>query len=381
MLAAGPAILGHGNREYLDALHTQLDSLYYAVSGATRTTMDIELSEKFVQHVPCAEKVRICTTGTEAVQLAIRLARAYTGRDYILRFEGHYNGCMDNVMGGMVSNDPINNPWPQESESDPFGTRGRDPAAWKHTFRVPWNDAELLGQVMAKWGEKIAIMMMEPVNCTGGCLFPKPGYLERCRELCDEYNVVLLFDEVITGWRLGLNSGQGEVGVTPDLATFGKAMAAGVPISAVAGKADVLDELNRGVIGAGTFNGYPLGVAAALATIKILERDNGAIYHRVDEIQNRLTDGLTEICARRGIPVLLLNPRGMFSLYFTEIKEAWTVHDLAQADRDLQDRLRVLLAEEGVLNMWGGRWYVCAAHTETDVNQTLEAFDRALSQA
>ncbi len=380
MLAAGPAILGHGNREYLDALHAQLDSLYYAVSGATRTTMDIELSEKFVEHVPCAEKVRICTTGTEAVQLAIRLARAYTGRDYILRFEGHYNGCMDNVMGGMVSNDPINNPWPQESETDPFGTRGRDPVAWKYTFRLPWNDAELLEQVMAKWGEKIAVMMMEPVNCTGGCLFPRPEYLERCREMCEEYGVVLLFDEVITGWRLGLNSGQGEVGVTPDLATFGKAMAAGVPISAVAGKADILDELNRGVIGAGTFNGYPLGVAAALTTIKILEKDNGAIYKQVDKIQNRLTDGLTEICTRRGIPILVLNPRGMFSLYFTDIEEAWTVHDLAQADREIQDRLRVLLAEEGVLNMWGGRWYVCAAHTENDVDQTIEAFDRAISQ-
>ena len=235
MLAAGPAILGHGNREYLDALHAQLDSLYYAVSGATRTTMDIELAEKFTEHVPCAEKTRICTTGTEAVQLAIRIARAYTGRDYVLRFEGHYNGCMDNVLGGMVSDDPVNDPRPREGEADPLGTRGRDPAAWEYMFRVPWNDAELLEQVMVKWGEKIALMMMEPVNCTGGCLLPRPGYLERCRELCDEYGVVLLFDEVITGWRLGLNSGQGEVGVTPDLATFGKAMAAGIPISAVAG--------------------------------------------------------------------------------------------------------------------------------------------------
>jgi glutamate-1-semialdehyde 2,1-aminomutase len=190
--------------------------------------------------------------------------------------------------------------------------------------------------------------------------------------------VVLLFDEVITGWRLGLHSGQGEVGVTPDLATFGKAMAAGVPISAVAGKAVILDELNRGVIGAGTFNGYPLGVTAALTTIKILERDNGAIYRRVDEIQARLTMGLKEICNRHSLPVLLLSPRGMFSLYFTDLAEAWSVRDLARADRATQDRLRVLLAEEGVLHMWGGRWYVCAAHTETDVDQTLEAFDRAL---
>jgi glutamate-1-semialdehyde 2,1-aminomutase len=378
MLAAGPAILGHGNREYLDALHAQLEELYYAVSGACRTTMDIELAEKFVEHVPCAEKVRFCMTGTEAVQLAIRLARAYTERSYVLRFEGHYHGSLDNVLGGLISDDPVNNPWPQEGEADPFGTRGRDPAAWQNMLRIPWNDVEVLEQVFSKWGERIAVMMMEPINCTGGCLFPRPGYLERCRELCDQYGVVFLFDEVITGWRLGLHSGQGEVGITPDLATFGKAMAAGVPISAVAGKATILDELNRGVIGAGTFNGYPLGVTAALTTIKILERDNGAIYRRVDEIEARLTMGLKEICHRHSLPVLLLSPRGMFSLYFTDQAEAWSVRDLARADRTTQDRLRVLLAEQGVLHMWGGRWYVCAAHTETDVDQTLDAFDRAL---
>ncbi len=381
MIAAGPGVLGHGHPEYLAALHRQLDQLLYSVSGATQTPMEVELAEKFNRHVPCAEKTRFALSGTEGVQLAIRLARAYTGRRIFIRFEGHYHGWLDNVLGGLVHDDPVANPHPYEGEEDPLGTNGRDPAAFEQCFRLPWNDGEVLEKVLERYGEEVALIHMEPINTNGGCLLPRPGFLEKVRELTRRFGILLSFDEVVTGFRVALGGAQKVYGVTPDLATYGKALAAGIPISAVAGKAEIMDQLLDGrVVGAGTFNGYPFGITAALTTIKILEKEDGAIYNRVDESQKRLVDGLHEIGTRRGIDHLIQGCRGVFLFHFTDLEAAWSVRDLAKADHERQHKFRVNLAEEGVLIMWGGRWYVSAAVTDADVDRTLEAADRALGR-
>ncbi len=381
MIAAGPGILGHGNPEYIGALKDQLDTLFYTVSGATQTRLEVELAEKFVKYVPCAERVRFCVSGTEAVQLAIRLARAHTGRPYFIRFEGHYHGWLDNVLGGAVSDDPVEDPFPKEDENDPLGTEGRDQGAFSSCFRLPWNDIETLEAVLEKWGHKVALIHTEPILVNNGCCPPRPGYLERVRELCNKYGIVLSFDEVITGFRVGLGGVQAELGVTPDLATYGKALAAGMPISAVAGKAEILGLLRqKRVVGAGTFNGYPLGVAAALATLKILESEDGEFYRCLDSLQKRLTVGLKEIAARHGRPVLLQGPRGVFSLIFIELGTAYTIRDLKTADVETQNRLRTLLAEEGVLVMWGGRWYLSAGLTEVDIDETLDKTDKVFGE-
>lgn len=381
MIAAGPGILGHGHPEHVAALHQQLDQLLYSVSGATQTPMEVELAEKFQRHVPCAERTRFALSGTEAVQLAIRLARAYTGRRIFIRFEGHYNGWLDNVLGGVVHEDPVTNPHPYEGEGDPLGTAGRDPAAFEQCFRLPWNDAEVLEKVLERYPEQVALIHMEPINVNGGCILPRPGYLERVRELSSRFGVVLSFDEVITGFRVALGGAQEVYGVKPDLATYGKALAAGVPIAAVAGKAAIMDQLLEGkVVGAGTFNGYPLGIRAALTTVSILEKEDGAIYRRVDEIQKRLMEGLHEIGTRRGIHHLIQGCRGVFLFHFTDLEKAWSVRDLTKANHQLQHRFRVNLAQEGVLIMWGGRWYVSAALTDQDIERTLEAADRALAR-
>jgi glutamate-1-semialdehyde 2,1-aminomutase len=309
------------------------------------------------------------------------LARAYTGRRVFIRFEGHYHGWLDNVLGGLVHDDPVADPNPYEDEGDPLGTNGRDPAAFEQCFRLPWNDAEVLEKVLERYGEEVALIHMEPVNVNGGCLLPRPGYLEKVRELSRRFGVLLSFDEVITGFRIALGGAQEVYGVTPDLATYGKALAAGVPISAVAGKAKIMDQLLEGkVVGAGTFNGYPLGITAALTTVKILEKDEGEIYRRVDEVQKQLMDGLHEIGTRRGMPHLIQGCRGVFLFHFTDLEKAWSVRDLAKADHQLQHKFRVNLAEEGVLIMWGGRWYISAAVTEADVDRTLDAADRALGR-
>jgi glutamate-1-semialdehyde 2,1-aminomutase len=381
MCAAGAAIFGYSSEEHIQALKDQLDTLPSLISGAAQTPMEVHLAGKFTRHVPCAEKVRFCLSGSEAVQLAIRLARAYTNRRYFIRFEGHYHGWLDNVLGGAVDDDAAGKPFSVESEQDPLLTEGRDPAAFEQSFKLAWNDIDVLEGILRKYGEEVAMVLMEPILCNGGCCPPRPGYLERVRELCTEYGIVLCFDEVITGFRVGLSCAQGELGVTPDIATFGKALGGGIPISAVAGRAEIMDLLlQRRVIGAGTFNGYPLGVAACLASLEILEKDNGAYYEKVDRVQGLLMDGLKEISLRHRVPTLLQGPRGVFFFQFIDKDIAYSIRDLKKADVDRQNSFRTLMADQGVFFMWGGRWYVSGALTEVDIEETLERVDRATSR-
>jgi glutamate-1-semialdehyde 2,1-aminomutase len=381
MCGAGPGIFGYSNEEYLQALKHQLDNLYYLVSGAVQSTLEVEVAEKIVELTACAEKVRFCLSGTEAVQLAIRLARAFTRRPYFMRFEGHYHGWLDNVLGGIVNDRAAGKPFAVESDQDPVATEGRAPGALEESFKIPWNDIEILERVLEKYGREVAMIHMEPILCNGGCCPPRPGYLERVRELCTQYGIVLSFDEVITGFRVSLHSAQGLLGVTPDLATFGKAVAGGVPMGAVAGKKEILDLLlQKRVIGAGTFNGYPYGMAAARVTLSLLEKGGGAHYSKIDALQGRLMSGLKEIAKSVGIPVLIQGPRGVFFFQFIDREIAYSVRDLKNADVAKQNRFRMMLAEEGILIMWGGRWYVSSALTEEDVNATLEKAERVLKR-
>lgn len=379
MCGAGPGILGYSNPQFIQALKDQLDRLYYLVSGAAQTAVEIDVAEKFVEHVPCAQKVRFCLSGTEAVQLAIRLARAYTKRPYFIRFEGHYHGWLDNVLGGVVDDHAKKMPFAVENNQDPLGSEGRFPGALQESFKIPWNDVDVLEDVLERFGHEVAMIHMEPILCNGGCCPPRQGYLERVRELCTQYGIVLCFDEVITGFRVALNSAQGLLGVTPDLATFGKALAGGVPMGAVAGKREIMDLLlERRVIGAGTFNGYPYGMAAAKATVDILEKDGGAFYRDIDRVQEPLMKGLKDVAQRHGIPTLVQGPRGVFYFQFIDREAAYSARDLKGADAVRQNRFRELMAEEGILIMWGGRWYVSGAHTAADVDAALEAADRVM---
>ena len=210
---------------------------------------------------------------------------------------------------------------------------------------------------------------------------PRPGYLERVRELCTQCGVVLCFDEIITGFRVSLSGAQGLLNVTPDISTFGKAMAGGIPMAAVTGTREIMDLLAEGrVIGIGTFNGYPLGIAASLATMSILERDNAAAYRQIAQIQDRLMDGLRQLGKRHGIPVLVQGTTGAFNLYFTDIEVAWSARDLRQSDMVKLDKWREMLAEEGLLLMRGGRWYLSVAHSDADVDRALELADRVMAK-
>ncbi len=378
---AGAGIFGYGHPQLLQAIKAQIDTLQY-LDGIRRNPLEIPLAEKIVQHVPSAQKVRYLLSGTEAVQLVIRLARAFTGRNLFLRFDGHYHGWVDNLLGGNVNTGLDEPPHGYEKEDDIFRTEGREPLALKQSFKIPWNDVDHLEAVLRKWGEQLALIIMEPVNCNGGSCWPKPGYLQRVRELCNQYGIVLCFDEIITGFRMGLGGAQGVLGVAPDLTTLGKGLAGGIPFSAVAGRADIMDLLlQRKVIGAGTFNAYPLGVASALASIRILEQDNGALYKQWDKTQARLTAGLREIAKRRGMPMLLQETRGCIFYQFTDLPAAHNMGEwMAVADHARQEKLRSGLFDAGVLTVFRGRWFNNSALTHADVDKTLELTDRIMGR-
>ncbi len=382
-LSAGPAVFGHSNPEYIQALKNQLDTLYTLMSNSYQQgVLEVKLAEKFVQHIPCAEKIYMATTGSEAVQLALRLARAYTGRRYFIRFEEHYHGWLDNVLGGAFNDSARGKPFPLESEKA-RRTEGRDQEAFKQSFLLPWNDIEVLEGVLERYGQEVAMVIMEPILINSGCCPPRPGYLERVRELCTKYGVVLCFDEVITGFRVALNSAQGLFGVTPDLATFGKAITGGLPLSVVAGKKEIMDLiLERKVLIGGTYPANPLGVAASLASIGIFEKDNGAYYRKIDSIQKPLMDGFREISQRRGIPMFIQGTRGAFNTRLVKLDKevAYTPRDFAEADITKEQKWFELLAEEGVLIMYVGRWYLCSTLTQADIDRTLECAERALNQ-
>jgi glutamate-1-semialdehyde 2,1-aminomutase len=377
MSGLGAGILGYGNQEFVEAIKKQMDTMYF-LDAARRNPLEIELAEKIIQHVPCAEKVRYLLSGTEACQMVIRLARAYTGRNLFVRFNGHYHGWLDNVMGGYVNPDPDAIPYALYPENDMFGTKGKDLESTKQSFKLKWNDIESLERVVEKYGEQIAAIAMEPINCNAGSCPPKPGYLERVRELCDQYGIVLWFDEIITGFRVSIGGAQAVLGVTPDIATFGKGIAGGIPFSAVAGKKEIMDLCtDRTVVGAGTFNGYPLGVAAALACIKILEKDNGAFYQRLDEVQGRLMSGLREVAKRHSTPMCLSATRGVLFYLFIDKEAIYSVEDWADSDAARQERLRQYLFDNGALTLFRGRWFLNGGLTFADVDKTLEMVDSA----
>jgi glutamate-1-semialdehyde 2,1-aminomutase len=223
------------------------------------------------------------------------------------------------------------------------------------------------------------MVLMEPIILNYGGWSPSPGYLERVRELCDRYGILLCFDEVQTGFRVGLNSAQGLLGITPDLATFGKALGGGIPLGAVAGKMEIMNLLyERRVLGAGTFNGYPFGLAAALANLSILERDNGSIYRKIDKIQSKLMNGLRSLAKRYNLPCLIQGPTGVFAYLFVDREIAHTPDDLKEIDWKLQSRFEKAMSEEGILLVRGGRWFISASLNEDDVDKTLECVDKVL---
>lgn len=373
-LGNGPVILGHAPAGPTRAVADTLDQ---GQLFAGQHELEVDLARLMAGIVPCAERVRFSSSGSEAIQAALRLARAATERPRIVKFEGHYHGWFDNIF---VSVRP-----PTEGTTDADGrpvphaqTRGQSAASLQEVDVLPWNDPDALAELLETKGEQIAGMIMEPVMCNSCVIPPREGYLERVRELCDRHGVVLIFDEVITGFRLGLTGAQGHTGVTPDLAVFAKAMGAGFPISALAGRAELMDQLvEPGVMHGGTYNSNVMTIAATLAALQELQREADTVYPRMAELGRRLADGIAERARRHGHSVLLQGFGSVFHPAFTDRQSISDYRDFARVDAGKQAEFVQALVEHGVRPTTRGTWFLSTAHTDQDVEEALDAVDAA----
>ncbi len=368
----GPVLLGHAYPPVVRAVQE-------AASGGLlfggQHEGEIRLAELLRDVVPCVEMVRLNSTGSEAVAAAVRLARAYTRRTKIIRFAGHYHGWFDELL---VSSHP---PAGHDETVPLLESAGQRAAAAADVLVARWNDLPSLERLMGARSGEIAAVLMEPIMCNSGVIMPAPGYLDGVRRLCSRLGTVLIFDEVITGFRVHLGGAQALLNVAPDLAVFGKAMANGFPISCVGGRREMLDlAASGGVVHAGTFNGNPLAVAAALATLDELRLRTKEIYTHLTAAGTRLMTEIREIARAKGIPALLQGPGPVFYMWFTDAPAISDYQAAARIDRAPYDRFAEALLAEGVRVIPGGRWYVSFSHTDADIGQTLEAVSRALDR-
>ncbi len=370
-LAWGPNILGYRHPRLVEAMRAQADRPY---TYGAQHDLEIAVAERIQQLVPCAERVAFTSSGSEALQLAHRLARAATGRPLILKFEGHYHGWID---GALASYHPsAGDVGPLDEPHTVLHSRGQVPNAAENTVVAPWNHLDVLGRIMEKHAGRIAGVFMEPVLCNSGCLLPVPGYLQGVRDLCTRHGSLLIFDEVITGFRMDLGGAQKHYGVTPDMATFGKAVAGGAPLSVVAGKKDIMELMFAGVTFGGTFNGNALSLAAANATLSTLTETDGLVH--ANRMGATLQAGIAEIARAAGLPVQVTGFGTAFALHFTERSSLTHYRDVLDDDPAKLRRFLLSALENGVYSVPDGRFYTSAAHTEADIAQTLEGLKKAL---
>ena len=266
---------------------------------------------------------------------------------------------------------------PIESPHAVPGSPGQVPNAVLNVAVAPWNRLDVLEQILKAKGDQIAAVFMEPVLCNSGCLLPSSGYLQGVRELCYRHGVLLVFDEVITGFRIGLGGAQAHYGVTPDLATFGKALAGGAPLSAIAGRREILEQMyTAGVSFGGTFNGNPVSLAAADATLEELSRDEGEALARANRIGYLLMDGIAEIARRHGAAVVMTGFGTAFAIHFTERQTLLDYRDTLADDTERLSRFLFRALQEGLYIVPDGRFYTSAVHTAQELNRTLEALER-----
>jgi glutamate-1-semialdehyde 2,1-aminomutase len=368
-LAWGPLILGHCSPVITEAVIDQMGRLQQV--GAQHD-LEWEVAEQICRIVPCAERVIFSNTGTEAVQAAFRLARAYTGRQKIIRFEGHYHGWMDNVLTGYRP--PIEN---GRALIEKPPTEGMSRAAVKETIVLPWNDLRAVEALLKARGDEIAAIITEPILCNSGCLLPSTNYLAGIRDLCSRFGVLLIFDEVITGFRVSLGGAQSLFGVTPDLATFGKAIAGGFPLSAVAGSRAIVGLVAEGRVShAGTFNGNPVCLAATRAVLNELERDGGSLLESLRTRGERLQAGIRQIASELNVSVLINGVGSVFHVSFGDRSSMTDYREFRQSDDKYRSEWIESMLRSGIYLLPDGRWYLSTSHTDNDVDVTLnQVFD------
>jgi glutamate-1-semialdehyde 2,1-aminomutase len=372
--AFGPPLLGHNDPDVDAAAAAAGRSV--DLMGIGVTPVEIELAERLVDTVPSLEKVLLTCTGSEATFHALRLARTVTGRRYVIKFQGCYHGWHDAVAMNVIS------PAERVGAKDPL-SGGILPEVLEATIVCRFNDADDVERALDEHDGDVAAIIIEPIPHNIGAVLPRPGFLERLRELATKHGTVLVFDEVITGFRHGIGGYQAVAGVTPDLTTLGKAMANGWPVSALGGKAELMDLFSttpgRPAFFAGTFNGHPATTAAALATIVKLQHE--PVHEHVFALGDRARTGLQALYDRLGVPAVVSGFGSVFVTYFLE-GPVESYDDLLRNDVDLFVGYRRELMKDGIfelpLNL--KRSHFSYAHTDEDVDRLLEATEGAVTR-
>ena len=370
LLGLGPMIFGHRPARVTQAVVDFIQQR--GTVFALPTADEARLAEKIIAAVPSVEQVRLCNTGTEAVLYATRLARAYTGRRKIIRFEGMYHGFSDGVY--WSKHPAIEKAGPDDRPVPVPQGPGMPKGVEENLIILPWNDADVLADVIKQEGDNIAAVLTEPVMCNTGCILPKPGYLEGMRELTAERGIVLLFDEVITGFRLGLAGAQGRLGIKPDLSVFAKGIGGGFPVAAMGGRKDIMALVANGTVSvAGTYTANGIAVAAANAALD--ELNTPGLYQKLDAISDELRLGLGQIMREAGLPAYVVGVGPLMQVWFAQQE----IHNYRDAERHADQKIfrswwEGMLAR-GVLFHPGAyeNLFVSTAHTHADVVATLDA--------
>lgn len=375
-LSSGPCILGQSSPVIQEAITEQLKKCY----SRQYMELQIEAAELLCQYIPCADQIHFSVSGGESILYCLRLARAYTGKNMIIRYTGTYNGGTDVVLGGQPGAENYKGQIGYSPEDD-YGkschTTGRAKHALDDCYMLELNDMEQLETVF-RWDSDIAAVIMEPVCLNiSGCVVEKP-YMHRVRELCDQYGALLIFDETLTGFRMGLNGAQGYYDVLPDIASYAKAICGGIPGAAFGGRKEVMDKLaDCTCIAPGTYNGNALIAAAIKAVVTELAKNDGEIYRRFEKLGGMFYDGVMEAAKRHGVPMILQGFPAAWFPVFTE-KDCIRNHKEALLYSDIRrmQRFGDLMKENGVIG--DDRYCLSAAHTEEDIQKAIMAADRSL---
>jgi glutamate-1-semialdehyde 2,1-aminomutase len=370
VLGSGPLILGHAHPAVVEAIHQQ------AANGSTFYVMNeqaLALAQRVVDLMPSVEAVKFVGSGAEATFYALRLARAFTGRNMVLKFEGAYHGHHDYSLHGLKS---LGSPAAGAAVPD---SAGRPPAVSKTMLTAPFNDLETTRQITEPHADQLAAVIVEPVQ---RALLPQPGFLQGLRTLCDELGALLIFDEVVTGFRLAPGGAQEIYGVTPDLTTLGKILGGGLPLAALAGRQDILaltvrkaTDLEHFVYLSGTLNGNALAAAAGLATLAVLENEDG--WARLERSGQKLIEHMNSLAYELSIPLRMIGPAAFPEPVFGQEQ----VHDFRSylgTDRSAAERFGVELVHQGILVHPGTKIYLSLLHTEEDLGRFVDASKQAL---
>jgi glutamate-1-semialdehyde 2,1-aminomutase len=369
ILAFGPPILGFSPRVVNEAIR---DQIARGLTFGSQHRGEGALAELIVAAVPGAEQVVFSGSGSEAVAVALRIARTYTGRPKVLKFEGHYHGWLDTIFAS-TGVDPERS-GPADHPIAVPATAGIPPGATSDLAIAPWNDAAAVTEIMEREGHEIAAIILEPLNVNGGVIAPEPGFLETLRMLATRYGAVLVYDEIITGFRLALGGAQEYYGVKADLAIYAKALAGGVAISSVAGSKDLLSVIaDRKMLHNGTFNGNPLATSAAIATLSFLTAERETVYPRLTELGDRLADGL-----RAQAPLVVRSAGPIVSAWIGEPEQVRNIRDRVGTDFGALSAFALALLKRGVHARTV--WYISTAHEDAHIQEALAAVRGALAE-